>query len=191
MKSIYIDCETTGLLPETHGLCQIAGIVVIDGAETEEFNFHVQPIKGKMVSAEALKKNRMTTDMLRGFPDPQKVFDDLIALFDKYVEKYNKFDKFNFIAYNSPFDSGFVRAFLTELGDKYTYGCYFHAPDLCIMRYAGMKLRADRSELINFKLETVAKFLGIEIIESEMHDALTDIRVTMEIERRLEGENVR
>ena len=41
-----------------------------------------------------------------------------------------------------------------------------------------------RHELPNFRLETVAAHLGIQP-QGEAHDAMTDIRMTMEIYRRL------
>ena len=36
-------------------------------------------------------------------------------------------------------------------------------------------------EMENFKLMTVARFLGIEVDESQLHDALYDVKLTKEI----------
>ena len=49
---------------------------------------------------------------------------------------------------------------------------------------AGHALMGVRHELPNFKLETVASHFGIKP-QGEAHDAMTDIRMTMEIYRRL------
>ena len=47
------------------------------------------------------------------------------------------------------------------------------------------KLRNKRSELENFKQSTVAKYLGIEIDESKLHDAEYDIKVCIQIFNKL------
>jgi len=42
-----------------------------------------------------------------------------------------------------------------------------------------------RSQFPNFKLMTVAKYIGIEVDESRAHDAMYDIEVTKEILKRI------
>ena len=49
------------------------------------------------------------------------------------------------------------------------------------MVLASFYLRKERAKLVDFKLKTVAQYLGIEIDESKLHDAEYDIYLTIEI----------
>jgi DNA polymerase III subunit epsilon len=46
-------------------------------------------------------------------------------------------------------------------------------------------LMGEREKLINFKLFQVCKYLGIEVKESELHDALYDIQLTKQLYERI------
>jgi DNA polymerase III epsilon subunit-like protein len=107
----------------------------------------------------------------------------------RYVDRDNFGEKIHVVAYNSPFDSQFLREWFTKCGSKY-YGWYFYAPDLCVMRIAGMALMRERHLLKNFQLGTVASYLFPgEDLSKGLHNALVDIRLTQrvlrEIHRRL------
>ena len=43
MKVVFFDLETTGTLVNKHGIHQISGMIVIDGAVKEIFDFKLQP----------------------------------------------------------------------------------------------------------------------------------------------------
>lgn len=189
LKKIYFDCETTGIDPKKHALIQLAGIIVIDGIEQESFNFLMAPFPHQEVEAEALEVNGVTQEDLLSFPQPKIVFDELIKRMSRYVNRYNTKDKFHFVAYNSPFDSEFVRAFFENCGDKY-YGSWFWTPDHCLMRWAAHRLAPVRHELSNFRLETVARRMGIDAESMDLHDAYTDIRLAMQIEQLLNVETI-
>jgi DNA polymerase-3 subunit epsilon len=49
------------------------------------------------------------------------------------------------------------------------------------MVLAAFKLKTERTNLENFQLKTVAKYLGIEVDESRLHDAQYDIYLTYEL----------
>jgi len=49
------------------------------------------------------------------------------------------------------------------------------------MVLAAEHLKERRGLMADFKLKTVAQFLGIEIDESKLHDAVYDIKLTREI----------
>ena len=49
------------------------------------------------------------------------------------------------------------------------------------MVLASNKLVERRAEMENFKLSTVAKFLGIQVSEDNLHDAFYDIYLTKAI----------
>lgn len=184
--SIFIDTETGGTEKE-HALLQLAGIVVEETGSIlevkEEFNFFIQPFPDDKVEDSALSVNHISREQLSTFLTPREGYYKFNSILSKYCDKYNKLDKMFFVGYNSPFDSGFVRRFFEKNGDNY-YGSWFWTPDIDVMRQAAWLLKDQRHLLPNFKQETVAKYLGIEI-EGDLHDALTDIKVTMKIYQKL------
>ena len=113
----------------------------------------------------------------------QHVKDKFTQILRSYIDPFDKKDKFFFYAYNSPFDSGFLRSFFTQMGDKF-YGSFFWTPDICIMRLVGEKLLEKRAMFENFKLGTVCREVGIPFDETEAHDAMYDIKKTYELYKK-------
>ena len=178
-KLCFIDTETTGTDPQKHGLIQLAGFIVIDGEEKETFNYRVQPFVGDAVEDSALAVNKTTRVEISTYSAPRTVYLDFASLLSKYVDKYDKRDKFFFIGYNTRFDADFVRAFFEKNGDGY-FGSWFWFPPIDVMNLAAVELMEERESLQNFKLATVAYTLKIQA-NGELHDALTDIRLTQKL----------
>jgi DNA polymerase-3 subunit epsilon len=96
------------------------------------------------------------------------------------VDRYDKKDKFQFVAYGADFDIDMLRRWFAKNDDDY-FGSWFHHPALCMMYAAGMKLRNERENLKNFRLETVAAYFGIKVDPTRVHDALYDAWLAKEI----------
>ena len=186
MKQIFIDVETTGLNPEKSGLTQVAGAIVIDGKVEESFNYFIKPPKGKLCDKKALEVTGMTREKINVFLPFVQQYDTFHRMLLRFVEKYDKTDKFHFLAYNSPFDSQFIRQWFLDQGDKY-YGSMFWTPDICVMRMAMEYIGDDRDLFKNFKLETVCNELGIKP-KGKLHDALVDIELTMALYNHIKKE---
>lgn len=182
-KLLYIDTETTGLYAPGAGLVQVAGIVEIDGVEVETFDLRCRPFPGDTYNAQALEIIGRTREELEALPDPADTFRELLDVLDRHVNRYDKTDKFFMIAYNAPFDSEHLRSWFKKNGDNF-FGAYFWTPPLCSMNLAGVALRPARAALPNFKLTTVAEAMGITA-DGDPHDALTDVRLSAGIFRRL------
>jgi DNA polymerase-3 subunit epsilon len=171
--------ETTGTDPAKHGIIQIAGAVVIDGEMKEKFDWKVRPLRGDMVSPEACKVNGVTVEQMREFPEAPVVFGQLLALLGRYVDKFNKKDKFFFVGFNSTFDDSFLRRFWDKNGDSY-YGSWFWWPSIDVAVLAANRLGDARAEMPNFKLTTVAEYLAIKA-DGSAHDAGYDIELTRKL----------
>lgn len=180
MKLLFIDTETTGLKPGTHGVVQIAGIVEIDGQVAEEFNFLCGIFAGQLFDARALEVNGRTVEEINKMPDPLEVYGKLKAIFKKYVDPYNKNDKFVIAGQNVAFDYAMMEAFWNKCGDKYWYS-WVDFRGLDVITATALFQAAGHFKLPNMKLETVARHFGIEL---KAHDALHDIRATREIYHR-------
>lgn len=178
MKLVFFDLETTGTNPGKHGIHQISGQIVIDGVIKETFDFHVQPNPRAMIEDEALKVGGVTREQILAYPPMQQVYQEFVAMLGKYVDKFNKKDKFFLVGYNNAaFDNQFLRGFFLQNGDVY-FGSWFWSNSIDVMVLASAYLATRRPDIENFKLSTVAKTLGVNVNDESLHDAMYDIELT-------------
>ena len=183
MKLAFIDVETTGLDPQRHALWSLGCILEVDGEEVDRFSLKCQPHEGREVEPEALAVGKITEQELMGLPSPYAAREEFESHLRRFVDRYDRQDKFFFVAYNAPFDYQFVRSWWEECGDPY-YGSWFWHPPLDVMGLAALVLIEERPLLKNFKLETVCGHLGVELTQA--HDALADIEATRRLWHKLE-----
>ena len=186
MKRFFFDCETTGLNPAKNGIHQISGIIEIDGIERETFNFKVCPNPKAVIEQEALDIAGVTEMQILAYPKMEIVYKQLIEMLSKYVDKFDKKDKFTLVGYNNcSFDNQFLRGFFLQNNDNY-FGSWFWSNSIDVMVIASEFLEPVRSEMVDFKLKTVAKQMGIEVDEKKLHDALYDVELTKMILDRIQ-----
>ena len=77
-------------------------------------------------------------------------------------------------------DKQFLRGFFLQNNDQY-FGSWFWSNSIDVMVLASNKLVERRAEMENFKLSTVAKFLGVNVDDAALHNALYDINLTKAI----------
>lgn len=177
-KLFFYDLETTGTNPGRHGIHQISGEIVIDGKTVETFDFKVQPNPKAQIEDAALAVGGVTREQIMAYPPMGQVYTQLVTMLAKYVNKYDKTDKFHLVGYNNRgFDDNFFRGFFLQNGDNY-FGSWFWADSIDVLVLASTFLADRRADLPNFKLATVADFLGIDTTAGKLHDASFDIYVT-------------
>lgn len=186
-KVIILDVETTSANPAKAGLIQLAGKIIIDGKVAESFNFKCKPYADSEVDPEGLKFLNLTPEIIAGYESPVETHKKFTAILGKYVSKYDKTDKFIFKAYNSRFDEEVLRRWFSNSGDEY-YGSWFWNPSICIMQLAMSVVWWRRAKLKDFKLKTVAAYMGIQVDETKLHDADYDIHITEQLEIALNKE---
>lgn len=177
MKLFFYDLETTGTMVNRHGIHQISGKIIIDGEVKESFDFHVAPNPKAQIEPDALAVGNVTEDQIKAYPPMNEVYQKVTAMLAKYVDKFNKNDKFFLVGYNiASFDNQFFRAWFIQNGDKY-FGSWFWSNSFDVMVLASPFLATQRSSMTNFKQGTVAKTLGIHVDDESLHDALYDIEI--------------
>jgi DNA polymerase-3 subunit epsilon len=185
MKQIFYDLETTGTKFWRNGIHQLSGLVVIDGEVKEEFNYHVQPNPKADIEQEALEVAGVTKEQIMAYPPMWGVWQQFTTMLAKYVDKFDRKDKFFLCGYNNaPFDNQLLRAWFVQNGDNY-FGSWFWSSAIDVMVLAAQALMEQRPEMQDFKLHTVAEQMGIELDESKLHDAMYDIYITHEVYKRL------
>jgi DNA polymerase-3 subunit epsilon len=185
MKKIFLDTETTGLSAYKNSLIQIAFLVTVDDQLVEEGDFQLKPKHETQFDQNAMQKiGKTPTQLFDEGSDRKEVKEKFTSILKGYVDPFDKKDKFHLYAYNSPFDTDFLRSFWVEQGDKY-FGSFFWTPDICIMRMAMEVIGAKRNLLENFRLGTVCNHFGVKFDEAEAHDARYDVRKTYNLYRVL------
>jgi DNA polymerase-3 subunit epsilon len=180
-KLFFFDLETTGVMHWKNGIHQIAGAIVIDGNIKEKFNFKVAPNPNAIIEDSALAVANVTKEQIQAYPKMQDVYNQIISMLSKYVDKYNKSDKFHLVGYNiSSFDIPFFRAFFVQNNDNY-FGSWFWPDSLDCYILASNKFKKERHKMANFQQRTVAQQLGIGVDETKLHDAEYDISLCIDI----------
>lgn len=182
MRKLFIyDVETTGLDHSKHGIHQLSFLIVIDNVIKYEANLLIKPNPNIVIEDEALAIGNVTREMLQSYKPASENYRLLLQELSKYVDKYNKKDKFHLVGYNnSSFDNQFLRAFFLQNNDKY-FGSWFWSDTIDVMCLASNHLSSIRHTMENFKLATVAKQFDIQLEESKLHDATYDLYLTKEI----------
>lgn len=177
MKILWLDMETGGLDPKLHDIVEIAGLVDIDGVVLEEFQFLMQPSMRQRVGLEALTLQGRTLDEVMGHPLTQREGrEELMKVMGRYVNKYDRADKFTWAGQNPTFDMGFGQHLWKTQGDPY-FGAWFdyHPLDLIPLIVAA-RLRGYYQNMPNLKLATICQAVGLPPYRA--HCALEDVRAT-------------
>jgi DNA polymerase-3 subunit epsilon len=185
MKTLFYDLETTGVKPWKNSIHQIAAILVVDGEEVDRFNIKLQPNPIAEVDEKALEVGHVTKEILSTYQSFKMGYLDFCSRVTPRVDKFDKTDKIQLCGFNNRgFDDQFLRGLFEQNGDKY-FDSIFWSDSSDVMVLASECLKSVRHKMENFQLKTVAKTLGIEVVESELHDALYDVELTIKIYQEL------
>ena len=182
-KIFWLDTETTGLDPREASIIQLAGLVEVDGKLRDKVNVFMRPFEGSKIAMEALEVNRRSLPEITRFPEIQTGMRKLKAVLGKYVDKYDREDKFVPAGYNVGFDVGFLRKYFERQEDPY-FGSYFFTANLDVLAYVAWEVAQNGLRVANHKLETVCGHFGIKI---RSHDAMGDITSTRKLFYKLNG----
>lgn len=189
-KVFYVDLETTGTIPSAHAIVQLAALVEIDNTIEEELDLKMRPMRDKKIDPEALAVHNTTEEDLASYPHVADQFPILESTLSRYVNKYDKLDKFVLSGYNiSAFDEPFLRqlfidnaATRDERSKGGYFGSWFFWPCRDVQTYLAEHITEYHLRLKNYKLSTVCEHFNIPI---DAHDALSDIKATRQLYRIL------
>ena len=185
MKIFYYDVETCGLNPRQHSIHQLSAIIEVDGVVVETLDYKIAPHPKSKIESAALAVCHVTEERIRAYPEPSVQFHRLKAVLSKYIDVFDKKDKFYRCGFNNAaFDNEFLRVFFDLNGDN-SHFSMFHPESLDVMVLATHYLAPLRANMPSFKLHRVAKTLGIPVDKERLHDAIYDVELTREIYKRL------
>lgn len=177
MKVLYFDTETTGTNPKIHSIVQISGIIEINGNIKEEFDFNCQPDDYDVIDPEALEVNGLTVEKLKTFDPPEVVYKRLLEIFEKYIDKYDKTDKFYPAGQNVVFDIEFLSEFFKRRGDDF-FGSWQNWRCIDSRFVANFFAYAGIIDVESVKLAALCDYFGIKL---KAHDAMSDVRASRKI----------
>lgn len=181
-KILWVDTETTGLDPNRNDIWQIAMLVEINGDIVERAEWKLRP-RADAIDPDALAlRDDIDAQYLATLPEPRSIFPQIKQFLAKYINKFDKDDKFIIAGYYVRFDVDHLRALWQKCGDKYFGSWFFNAQlDIsCIVALLclyGMRFK-------NFKLSTICESFAIEL---DAHDALSDIQATRQLFQSIKG----
>jgi len=185
MKIFYFDVETTGLDPETSGIYEFAYIVEIDGKVVEEAVEFINPgdVQVSDFTIKLFENQGRDLGELLTYQSKETFYKKLLKVLDKYVNKYNKADKFTICGYNVEFDRRHLQALFLSFNNTYLPS-YFRAPYLDVMVFATYVFKDNLHRFPKFSLGTLCELMEIEI---DAHNALSDIQATRNLQLKLEN----
>jgi len=181
VKIFYYDVKTCGLKPRVHSIHQLSAIIEVDGVVVERLDYKMAPHPKSKIDPSALAVCHVTEEQIRAYPDPAVQFHRLKAVLSKYIDVYDKTDKYYRAGFNNAaFDNEFLRVFFDLAGDN-SHFSFFHPESLDVMILAAHFLAPKRAVMPSFKLHRVAKTLGIDVDKESLHDAIYDVELTRKI----------
>lgn len=190
MRTVFFDLETGGLDPSKHPIIQIAAIAVDENLR--ELDTFEEKIKFDLAKAdpEALAKNCYDAATWERDASSGLI---VVNRFSKFLKQFADVELISqrtnrpycvaqLIGHNAAtFDGPFLQAFYRE-HDAFLPGTFF-VMDTCQRAKWHFHEHRDSPPPADFKLGTLCAHFGIELTEA--HDALADVRATVELYRHL------
>ena len=176
-KVLWLDTETTGLDPKQCVPVQIAGIIDIDGEVKEKFNLFTRPFYDSLITAKALEVTGKTAEDIWAYPEPAVTFKILEDILGKYVNKYDRNDKFLLAGQKVDFDldmmyNWFLKNGSTYLGSWISFKYKFDT--LYIVQ--ALQIIGKLPVLPNNKLTSLCEHFKVPLANA--HDCMADIEAT-------------
>ena len=156
-RYVVFDVETTGFSATTDKITEIGAVKIENGKIVEEFNQLINP--GIPIPPRITEITGITSNMLKGKP----TIEEVMPLFLRFCADCA------IVAHNARFDMGFIK----HNAEKQGLDC-----DLEVLDTLEIARRLF-PRLVNHKLDTVTRYLGVELLEH--HRAADDAKATAHI----------
>jgi DNA polymerase-3 subunit epsilon len=102
----------------------------------------------------------------------------LQTIFSKYINKYDRNDKFTACGHNCGFDMRFLDSLFRKCNDKY-FGSWIDYHFLDTMILLNFLKFKNELQIENVKLVTASRHFGVELTDA--HNSMADIKATREL----------
>lgn len=186
MTLVFFDLETTGLNPRRHEVMQIAAAAVDEDLNVlEEFEVKVR-IRGTRVPKDVLLLTRYDPELWRRKALPPRI---AALRFAQFLKRHATCTISGFgrraprraaqlVAHNASFDGPFLEAWAKR--NRVRMPVMFRT--LCTLQRAEWYFaESGQRRPASLRLLSLAEHFGIPFTEQEAHDALADVRATVEL----------
>lgn len=170
MTILFLNTETTGLNTREHSIWELSGIFEVDGEVKDSFVFHPGLCPGTMVDNRFTAPAGLTVEELKSREPMKSIHSKLSAALRRFCDPYDPKNKIWLSAFNLNFHESFLRTWFVRNLDPF-FNSWFWSGSLDSMAFASYYLKDRRSQMPDFKRETVAQELGI-VPEREKTDPL-------------------
>lgn len=180
IKRFFYDVETTGVNWRRNSIHQLAAWIEVDSVVVEKLNLFIKPHEKADIEDRALATSNVTKEQIMQYPSMEPQFMVLKTTLAKYVDAYDKKDKFFFVGFkNASFDDDFLKKYFELMGSQFFF--YFFPSSIDVSVLAAQYLINTRHSMPSFKLHRVAKTLGIEVDDTRLHEADYDLQLMREV----------
>lgn len=189
LKYLVYDLETTGTHHLLHGIHELSASVIINNKVKDRINLKICPYPECEYDPKALSACGITKNEIEKFDYEQECYTLFMKFLRKWINIKDKDDKYFLMGYfNLHMDNDFLYEFMGRNAVTINpYTKYFWSGALDVSVLALDYLQKERAKLMDFKLDTVAKYLGIEVLKSKLHGADYDKQLTWEIYKKVKG----
>ncbi|TWU62639.1 DNA polymerase III PolC-type [Crateriforma conspicua] len=188
-RMVFVDLETAGLDP-WRPIVQIAAIAVdCNLRELERFEAKIK-FNNKFADPKSLCKASYSRELWKSEAQPSiqvmKQFSELLrrhATVDQLSSKGVTFSVSQLVAHNGAFDGGFLRAWY----DRFDEFLPASPRVFCTLQRALWLFQEDKSLTPppDFALRTLCHYFGVSLKAGEAHEALNDVRATVDLYRAI------
>ncbi len=174
MKTVWTSLRTAGRSSFKNGIIQASFIIDFDGTLKAKETFFMYPAH-KEIDEAAVHAMGFTPEQLKSFPLPMNAFKSIMDFLERFIDPMDREDKFVIGGYNClRSDIGFLRTFWYDNNNRFFHS-YFQngAIDLIAVSKWLQLTKVIKPELLDDKLETLAKYLGIPV--PDKRDANIDV----------------
>ena len=188
----WVDLETTGLDPAIHRIYQLSVLYEVGGEITQSLNLYVDcdDAEWEDVALELAQSNPPLDDV--DVVSERELYATVHGFMHQFCNPYKKDEKILPAGYNVAFDILFLDALFKKHDDNYLHS-FISPMSIDVLGFVAALVGSGKLNLrglVNCKLETVAKFFGVEFTAQEdgqlqdiiqMHNSLDDIIVTRQL----------
>lgn len=176
---LFIDTETTGLIPGHHSIIELAAIYYMDGVEYSRFHVQCAPSLDSFTSLGAVAVNKVSPIVYMSRKSPVTACNEFID-YVLNLPGWDKYRKIVLAGHNVQFDVNHLKAMFAKnrienFDGLFDYHMIDTFPVAMFLKDCGI-IQTDK-----LSLGPLSKSLGIEVNEKNLHGAVYDAHLAAKV----------
>lgn len=181
MNVLWMDTETTGLLPAVNSIIEIAAAIESDGVTSSVIHEFARPCESSdLIDPVALSVNGHSIEQIMEYQDPSIVVSLLIAALDPYVKDDSH--KFILAGHHVSFDRDFLSEMFRRAGHIDAFKRLFSHNTICTKVLVNVFKHNGWIDIDSSSLEAVAAHYDLVY---KPHSAISDVSAARRVYGRM------